>query len=95
MSRSDVQHVFEEAIAAAGAPSRPGRLFAEVPQPGEPLQPVIPEEPVVPTPSEPVSPVAPEEPSAPIDPTPDREVPEPAAPEVEPQPDPPVGDTRG
>ena len=95
MSRSDFQHVFEETIAVAGAGPRAGRLVAEVPQPSEPGAPIVPEEPVVPTPSEPVAPVAPAEPSAPIDPTPDHEVPEPAGPEVEPQPDPAVDDTRG
>jgi hypothetical protein len=62
----------------------------EVTQPVDPEQPSIPEEPVVAPPSEPVTPVGPEEPALPIDPTPDREVPPPAAPDVEPQPDPPL-----
>lgn len=57
-------------------------LAAEVPQPVDPDQPSIPEEPVVAPPSEPVGPVVPDAPAVPIDPTPDREVPEPSGPEV-------------
>ena len=53
-------------------------------------EPEAPQGPLVPDSSEPADPVAPDEPATVIDPTPEREVPEPAAPVVEPQPDPPV-----
>lgn len=69
-------------------------LAGEVTQPVDPDQPSIPEEPVVAPPSEPVGPVVPDVPAVPIDPTPDREVPEPSGPEVGPEPDPPAHGVR-
>ena len=75
--------------AASGA-----AVAGEVTQPVDPEPPAIPKEPVVAPPHEPVSPGVPDEPAIPIDPTPDREVPEPEGPDVEPQPDPPVQGVR-
>lgn len=83
------QIAFEGPIVTPLAASAVG-VTGEVPQPLDPEQPAIPEEPVVDQPSEPVGPVVPDEPATPIDPTPDREVPEPAGPDVQPEPDPPV-----
>jgi hypothetical protein len=64
---------------------------AEVTQPAaEPApDPGMPE---VPQPAEPSVPAAPQEPATPADPTPQRQIPEPVEPDLEPQADPPPAD---
>jgi len=56
---------------------------AEVTQPAPEDAPEVPKAPDLPEPGEPTLPVAPAEPVTPVDPTPERQVPEPAGPEVE------------
>ena len=56
------------------------------PQPLDPEQPAVPFEPVIPDPADPSGPVVPDEAVTPIDPTPEPQLPEPHAPDFEPQP---------
>jgi hypothetical protein len=91
MNRS---HMHSRPFVTPSAVASGAAVAGEVTQPVDPEPPSIPAEPVVDPPSEPVGPVVPDEPAIPIDPSPDREFPEPAGPDVEPEPDPPVRGVR-